>query len=93
MSTKRTGRLLGFSALEISELRAWLDAELRLVRRARERGVVPDSVFERILLLLALADSPNVHEARAAELKATELMARYGIDVADLAAFQRQRRA
>ena len=34
-------------------------------------------IQERIAKLLALADSPNEHEARAAMLKARELMAEY----------------
>ena len=34
-------------------------------------------IQERIAKLLALADSPNEHEARAALLKARELMAEY----------------
>ena len=34
-------------------------------------------IQERVAKLLALADSPNEHEARAALLKARELMAEY----------------
>ncbi len=45
-----------------------------------------DRVLERIRKLLALADSPNQHEAEAAMRKAHELMLRHNIDLAAAAA-------
>lgn len=39
-----------------------------------------EKIQEKIKKLLSLADSPNEHEARAALLKARELMAKYKID-------------
>ena len=83
--------VLGFSALEVSEFKAWLESELRLAQRARERGEVPESVYERIFLLLALGESPNEHEARAARLKAVALMERYEIDREELNAWRSRR--
>ena len=39
---------------------------------------------EKIRKLLALAESPNEHEAKAALIKAHQLMAEHGLNVRDL---------
>jgi Protein of unknown function (DUF2786)/SprT-like family len=46
----------------------------------------PDPVLRRIMRLLALADSPNLHEAEAAMNEARRLMLVYNIDAAATAA-------
>ena len=47
----------------------------------RNSGAVISAIEDRIRKLLALADSPNEHEAAAAAEKAQELMLRYGIEL------------
>lgn len=90
--TERRGRVLGFSALEAADFRQWLEAELRLARRARERGAVPENVYVRVLALLALAASPNTHEARSAQAKADALLREYDLTLADVEHWRRQGR-
>ena len=86
----RSGRVLGFSALEAADFRRWLETELRLARRARERGAVPENVYVRVLALLALAASPNTHEARSAQVKAEALLREYELTMDDVEHWQRQ---
>ena len=52
----------------------------------RNSGAVMSAIEDRIRKLLALADSPNEHEAAAAAEKAQELMLRHGIELASVAA-------
>jgi hypothetical protein len=52
-------------------------------------AVVTSKVVERIRKLLALAESPNEHEARAAMNTARRLMAEHGVDLAQRARVER----
>ncbi len=56
----------------------------------RNSGAVISAIEDRIRKLLALADSPNEHEAAAAAEKAQELMLRHGIELATVAASAHQ---
>lgn len=56
----------------------------------RSSGVVMSAIEDLIRKLLALADSPNEHEAAAAAEKAQELMLRHGIELATVAASTHQ---
>ena len=56
----------------------------------RNSGAVISAIEDRIRKLLALADSPNEHEAAAAAEKAQELMLRHGIELATVAASTHQ---
>jgi hypothetical protein len=56
----------------------------------RDSGAVIGAIGDRICKLLALADSPNEHEAAATAEKAQELMLRHGIERASVAARRHQ---
>jgi hypothetical protein len=45
---------------------------------------VPDGIKERIAKLLALSENPNEYEAKAAMLKARDMMARYKLSMKDI---------
>ncbi|MEJ2642362.1 MAG: DUF2786 domain-containing protein [Desulfosarcinaceae bacterium] len=54
-----------------------------LDQRVYEEGASPDDrILRRIRKLMALSDSPNIHEAEAAMVKAHALIAKYNLDLA-----------
>jgi len=60
-------------------LRLGIDGSAAGLPNAREQG--EERIVERVARLLALAESPNVHEAEAAASAAQRLMLKYNIDL------------
>jgi hypothetical protein len=66
--------------------RLGIDATASGVPRAREDDGADGRILQRIARLLALAESPNLHEAEAAMKEAQRLMLKYNIEVGPLPA-------
>lgn len=73
---QRAARIFG------TEPRATCDLGLPLEHDARRADLPVDARLRRARRLLALAESPNAHEAEAALAKAHELLLKYNIDAA-----------
>ena len=88
---KETGETAHGPAFRAACKRMGVDARARGIPQAEDDGTSTERtrIVERVARLLALAESPNVHEAEAAAAAAQRMMLKYNIEASKTDAFER----